>query len=351
MTRARKASLGVMALLAAALGGCTRNTGVDTTESFTPAQYVVTQKQPKGIRPARQFQPRWGVIEPPREARNGGQWVIDDAGDGGTYHLYLNPDAATPIALPPGEKFNGATGGRVNDFVVAQHYAGPRAVVSVTPKNLRSRSNMNIMTSVGLYQFKLTATRGPGIPAVELNRRGGLLDGAPIASDVPPPGAGFTRLSVKPTDERVGLPAWAPTEAWADKDRAVIRFNAPLPQLPALFAGRNGEQAVTYQRLEDGAGIYLVTNRRVTKAMLRLDDEEVMLADALNAPHSAAEARTAAALPEASPAAAAPIVQFFAPGAPPATTTEGRSLDIGITTPQPGGTAVPSRPDKKLEWM
>ena len=43
------------------------------------------------------------------------------------------------------------------------------------------------------------------------------------------------------------LPAWAPAEAWADSRKMVVRFNDPLPVLPTLFAGQQGEQVVSYR--------------------------------------------------------------------------------------------------------
>ena len=66
-------------------------------------------------------------------------------------------------------------------------------------------------------------------------------------------------------------------EAWADAEQLVIRFKAPLPVLPGLYAGQKGEQVVNYrvERTEDA--IYMVTSRRVTEAELRLDTEIVQI--------------------------------------------------------------------------
>ena len=73
------------------------------------------------------------------------------------------------------------------------------------------------------------------------------------------------------------LPAWAPAEAWADSAKMVVRFDGPLPVLPTLFAGRAGEQVVSYRSIASGRQVYLVTSRRVTEAELRLGAERVRL--------------------------------------------------------------------------
>ncbi len=129
------------------------------------------------------------------------------------------------------------------------------------------------MTTGGFYSFDLKVNRAVALNLVDVARAQEL---PAVAGGMPQPQGDFTRL-VLAEPEGGPLPAWAPAEAWADRVKLVVRFHGPLPQLPALFAGQEGEQMVSYRSLRDASGLYLVTDRRVTEAELRLDAERVRL--------------------------------------------------------------------------
>jgi hypothetical protein len=100
---------------------------------------------------------------------------------------------------------------------------------------------------------------------------------APRARDnVPLPRGQFDRLHLQAAEDGE-LPAWAPVEAWADALHLVVRFRSPLPVLPGLYAGQEGEQLVSYRVERTDDAVYLVTSRRVTEAELRLDAEIVRI--------------------------------------------------------------------------
>ena len=96
---------------------------------------------------------------------------------------------------------------------------------------------------------------------------------AAAASALPQPEGDFTRLALVREDGP--LPTWAPAEAWADSREMTLRFNDPLPVLPTLLAGHQGEQVVSYRRGAAAGLNFLVTDRRVTEAELRLGSEKV----------------------------------------------------------------------------
>ena len=74
------------------------------------------------------------------------------------------------------------------------------------------------------------------------------------------------------------IPDMDPTRpASADPRKLVVRFNAPLPTWPALLVGKEGEQVVNYRVIEEGGAVYFVTDRRVTEAQLRIEDEVVRI--------------------------------------------------------------------------
>jgi len=187
----------------------------------------------------------------------------------------------TTILLPPGERFNGAVGGDVERFLINVTYAGPRPAVSILPREAGARGNLQLVTTGGFYSFDLSTGARVALNLVDVARS----DAAPAfganattargGSAMPQPEGDFTRLALVRRDGP--LPAWAPAEAWADSRKMVVRFDGPLPVLPTLLAGQKGEQVVSYRSVTDGRQVYLVTDRRVTEAELRLGSESVRL--------------------------------------------------------------------------
>ena len=201
----------------------------------------------------------------------GATWYVEDAQSWMIYRVCTAAGHVTTVLLPPGERFNGAVGGDVEGFLINVAYAGPRPAVSILPRTPGARSNLQLVTTEGFYSFKL-APCAEALNLVDVARRDAP---AAAASALPQPEGDFTRLTFVREDGP--LPAWAPAEAWADSAKMVVRFDGPLPVLPTLFAGRAGEQVVSYRSIASGRQVYLVTSRRVTEAELRLGAERVRL--------------------------------------------------------------------------
>lgn len=285
-----------LALLAtAALAGCASNSGVRTTPTFSAARFVpqaprLDSARPDGPRPVRPrvedrgprlqgsravaSANRSATVVPDSRTMRGGTWFIDQVDETLIYQVALKPNHVTTVLLPPGERFNGAVGGDVDSFLINVAYAGPRPAVSILPRAAAAKGNLQLVTTAGFYSFDLRVNEWVGVNLVDVGREDE--QPAPVAGGMPQPQGDFTRLALAEPESRP-LPPWAPAEAWADSYKMVVRFNGPLPQLPALFAGQEGEQMVSYRSVRDASGFYLVTDRRVTEAELRLDAERVRL--------------------------------------------------------------------------
>lgn len=294
------------ALLAVLLsGGCTINSGVATTPTFEAARYVPPSI---GTAPAKQAPApaAWRgspTVRPTPEAMVGAAWVIENHDPTRIYQVPTRAGRVSTILLPPGQKFNAAMGGNVEGFLINVAYAGPRPVVSILPRLGGASGNLQVATTDGIYLFDLVPRRG-SIDLVDIGER----EAAPATADqTPQPEGDFTRLTFKTPDGRA-MPAWAPVEAWADSVKMVVRFQGPLPVMPALFAGQKGEQIVSYRTL---AGPTLVTSRRVTEGELRLDQEVLRITV-----DGAADWRQAAELPPASAPQSqpSPVAFVFMPG-------------------------------------
>jgi hypothetical protein len=133
----------------------------------------------------------------------------------------------------------------------------------------------------------------------------------------------------------------------------VVRFNGPLPTLPALFAGHQGEQLVSYRSEREGQQVYLITSRRVTEAELRLGSERLRLTvdpDAVRSGTAADPAqgaggwRPAQALEAPAPS---PMVLLVQPPAPSALASAAAPSPLpaagqsGASQAIPAGTSMP----------
>lgn len=304
----KRPTLAAVLLASTVLAGCTVNSGVDTTSSFAPARFAPQtiddlRRQQRMDEEAKRQQPlpsavspgltgpaavlqstAGATIEPTSADMSGSTWVIKNHQPNRIYLVPIAVNNTTTILFPPGEMINGAVSGDARKFIIATAYVGSRLAVSVTPRYGRAASNLQVITSgdQGLYSFQLRA--GPvGINAVDIGRArgaGSVALGAGTASgqaiDWPQPQGDYTPLTMVPVGSD-HLPSWAPVEVYADTNRLVARFNAPLPVLPALFAGQKGEQMVSYRSEAHGQYIFLLTSRRVTEAELRLDQERVRI--------------------------------------------------------------------------
>ena len=291
----------VTAMLAGSmLVGCTTNSGVTTTPTFAAARYLppspgASQERPPrtSAAPSPATAPRpvaastvhrgakavsaanlGATIEPDSRSMRGASWYIDDADQTRIYRIATAPGRVTTILLPPGERFNGAVGGDVEGFLINVTYAGPRPAVSILPRSGQGRGNLQLVTTGGFYSFELQVNRSTALNLVDIGDQPAT--SARPAAGLPQPEGDFTRLALLPVAE-APLPAWAPTEAWADSFKMVVRFDAPLPVLPALLAGQRGEQLITYRSEAVGPYVLLLTSRRVTEAELRLDSERIRI--------------------------------------------------------------------------
>jgi hypothetical protein len=291
----------VTALLAGSmLAGCTTNSGVATTPTFAAARYLPPSpgaSQEHLLRPGAAPSPATApqpvaastayrgakavsaanlgaTVEPDSRSMRGASWYIDDADQTRIYRIATAPGRVTTILLPPGERFNGAVGGDVEGFLINVTYAGPRPAVSILPRSGQGRGNLQLVTTGGFYSFELQVNRSTALNLVDIGDEPA--SPGQRATALPQPEGDFTRLALLPVAD-APLPAWAPAEAWADSFKMVVRFNAPLPVLPALLAGQRGEQLITYRSEAVGPYVLLLTSRRVTEAELRLDQERIRI--------------------------------------------------------------------------
>lgn len=279
-------------LAALILTGCTSYSGVRTTPTFTPARLesapapATPRVLAPPIQPAVQRPPllsgaravyratRAATVEPTDVSMQGAAWVIADIDPTRIYRVPTRLERVTTILLPDGEQINKITGGNVDGFLVEASFAGSRPAISVLPAYPETGTNLAVSTTGGLYGFELCVYRHSWTPVVDVRRAEPAT--LPEQAAVPAPRGRFDRLHLAPPEERP-LPAWAPAEAWADADKLVVRFRAPLPVLPGLHAGQEGEQVVSYRVERTADAVYIVTSRRVTEAELRLDDETVRI--------------------------------------------------------------------------
>ena len=126
-------------LAATTLAGCTSNSGVATTPTFTAARFLpaVAQggpspdaaKRPQAAPQTNQrpyatggravdLANRAATVEPSSQTMQGATWVIDDVQPSRIYRVATAPGRVTTILLPAGERFNGAVGGNVEAFLI-----------------------------------------------------------------------------------------------------------------------------------------------------------------------------------------------------------------------------------------
>jgi hypothetical protein len=72
---------------------------------------------------------------------------------------------------------------------------------------------------------------------------------------------------------------WVPDDAWADGTRTVVVWHRPMPTLPAMLLGPDGEQRATPAVMNANGSVALVYHDRVTRFRLRLDDRVLAFSD------------------------------------------------------------------------
>jgi type IV secretory pathway VirB9-like protein len=320
-------------LLLATTTACTVNSGVKTTPTFVAARQLPTPlkaPEPEPVKPTENYSGNYSrpgaatimaanrdaTVDPTGGTMQGASWVIDHHDPSRIYRVPVRTKRVTTLLLRSGEKFNSAIGGDVEGYVINVAYAGACPAVSILPKQMAARGNLQLATTGGLYSFDLVTGR-TSVNLVDLGcdkpGEAKTASQGQVEDSVEPQG-NFTRLNFS-TPSGEALPAWAPTEVWADSDKMVVRFQGPLPVLPALFAGGAGEQIVNYRTVVDHGSPTLVTTSRITEGELRLDQEVLRItatqAPADTNPHAWRQAGT---LPAQGGTATPNVAVFVVPG-------------------------------------
>ncbi|WGF90982.1 TrbG/VirB9 family P-type conjugative transfer protein [Marinivivus vitaminiproducens] len=288
------------------LAACNTNSGVDTSPDYVAARPAerVPDLQPAVQREARAPRLRGAravdkalravTIQPTDLEIQGNSWIIDDVDPRAVYLVPTAPLSPTTILLPPGEALTSAVSGSTEDFTVGTAQSGDRAAITVMPNCANPKTERfaedsdtplvrcmtvtaksTFITSGGVYHFLFPVYDWTAVALVEVNKAPPPQTN-PYAPLRPPfPTAAATPLFI----ERTGAwrAPWAPIQAYADPDKLVIEFRKPVGQLPGLFVGLQGEAMVNYYTIDTPTALYLVTNRRVTEAQLRLDDQVITL--------------------------------------------------------------------------
>lgn len=289
------------------LAACNTNSGVETSPDFVearPAQRVPELEPPVAERGARAPRLRGAravekaqravTIQPTDLEIQGNTWVVEDLNPRALYLIPTAPLSPTTILLPAGEALTSAVSGSTEDFTVGTAQSGDRAAITVMPncanpkterfkadgetplvRCMTSTAKASFITSGGVYHVLLPVHDWTAVAQVEFNKAPPPATN-PYAVGRPPfPTAAATPLFI----ERTGAwrAPWAPIQAYADPDKLVIEFRKPVGQLPGLFVGLQGEAMVNYYTVDTPTALYLVTDRRVTEAQLRLDDQVITL--------------------------------------------------------------------------
>lgn len=312
-------------LLCTASSACTIQSGAPSGPTFTRAQQVaVLPAVPKKAtaKPAA-TRSTGAYINPSADSMQNATWVIEGFDQNQIYRLPLSPGRITTILLHEGDKLNAITGGNLDGgFTVTNSYVGSRPAVAIMPNWGGVTSDLHLATTNRIYSLYAYTGRNQ-INLVDFKDGAEGASATGVASDLPTPQGDYGELTFAAPDGKP-LPAWAPVKVWADSDKLVIRFAGPLPQLPVLLAGGQGEQMVTYYTVDDHGDPTIVTDRRVTIAQLRLGDEVIEIPAKEAAP--AHDWRQAASLPAPAPN----VAVFVLPNAPDSQTFQASTPSGGI---------------------
>lgn len=341
------AGAAVLALLALPACSGTVNTGAKQTPTFSAARHIPIvapqQQQRPRVTTMRPVVGRGGVIRPDAEALRSGYWVLENYDPAHRYEIPIKFGTAATFLMASGEQFNGAIGGKVIDFEVQPSYSGARPTFSITPRFPGARGDLKVFTSgdPGLYRFNLVPAKS-GLEVIDIRT---LANEVPAQQDASATGCtgfrpqgDYTSLVAQRIDGE-GVPPWNPAESWADSTKLFVRFNNPLPTLPGLFAGMQGEQQVNYRTQSDAASTCIITDRRVTEFELRYGNERLRFGvdpSAVRAGWSASPGQGwqgAVALPPE------PVNPFGA------TTEAPVGSNLAVIVMPPGGTALTAAPE------
>ena len=214
------------------------------------------------------------LVEPEGDQMRGAVWSVPDASCDEPYHLYVADRTATTVLFPAGETFQKIIPPNRDLFAYSVSDAGERVAVSLSPQGRQRTATLNVATDRCVYLFTVdTTSDARALRALELNRPERR---HPSAASAPMPEGGVTQLHFAPANGQP--PPWMPGRGFADPFKTVVCLGAgggPLPTLPVVMAGSQGEQAVPFHLVTDNGQQCLATYRRLTEFHLVLPPDDV----------------------------------------------------------------------------
>ena len=215
------------------------------------------------------------VVEPDGDQMRGAVWSVPDASCDEPYHLYVADRTATTVLFPAGETFQKIIPPNRDLYAYSVSDAGDRVTVSLSPQGRQRTATLNVATDRCVYLFTVdTTSDARALRALELNRPERR---RPSAAPAPLPDGAVTQLHFAAANGQPP-PPWSPSRGFADPFKTVVCLGAgagPLPTLPVIMAGGQGEQAIPYHLVSDGGQQCLATYRRLTEFHLVLPPDDV----------------------------------------------------------------------------
>lgn len=292
------------AIGALALGGCTTETAAPTSETWQEVTAQQAVAPPINRIDVYAEQDR----TPPRMDRNGCATSVVKDGDviligrvhpREVYCVAIAPLRLTTVELPAGARVTGSQSGMMDFLTIANADAGGRTTLSIqakctpvrkddkgelipgalhqffTQQDLpfcpRPSTDMVVTTSSGVIPFRLIFNADARTRVVDV-RNDPRVSGEQPTIPIKP--ADAQDLHAEPVDN-VEVP-WVPDDAWATGTQTVIVWHRPMPTLPSLHIGVEGEmQATPPTVINDGRAIAMIYPRRLTEFQLRMDKRAV----------------------------------------------------------------------------
>jgi hypothetical protein len=285
----------------ALVAACESNSKAPTSESWielTPQQAVAP------------LQPRIDVYaeqdsRPPRMdsrgcatsmTKSGDVMVINRVHPREVYCMGLAPMRLSTIMLPGGAQLSGISSGMMEFMAVADADAGGRRVISLQAKCTplrkdengepvkpeihqfveqgqlpfcpRTTSDLVILTSDGPINMTLLFNETTRTRVVDIRNDPQLTGKTPRIPVKPSYARDLYATSVDGT-----IVPWVPDDAWYTGEQTVLIWHRPMPTLPGIHVGQEGEQLATAPIvINTGQAIAMIYPRVLTEFQLRMDD-------------------------------------------------------------------------------
>ena len=128
--------------------------------------------------------------------------------------------------------------------------------------------------SAGVAQFKVYLNNSSHDARVIMDDAE--VQGRPVGIPVKPQSAQDLYATAIGDEGRI---PWTPDDAWSDGVKTVIVWYRPMPTLPAMMLGPDGEQRAAPLVVTADGTIALVYPDRVTRFQLRMDDRTLAFSD------------------------------------------------------------------------